>query len=292
MALPTAPAFTEHASDGRITRIALQLLAERDGVYDAAGTAVVIAPWIAITARHVLEDYWRTFEGGQMVNGGEGSFCLRAFQVIDEGKVGVLYKIEKVVLATWTDIAVIKLIPWSGAPADYAWMCPKIDLLPPRLGARVCAFGYHAANVDVDGKNVSVTRRLATSVGEVIEIHAKGRDRQLSWPCFRTNARYDAGMSGGPVMNDDGHLCGIICKNLPPSQEGEEHVSYVTTLWPLMGCEIDFDRYDRPPATTYPMLDLVASKLIDARGAEHVVLQYDDQGRVCSVGVQVVPVPR
>jgi hypothetical protein len=42
----------------------------------------------------------------------------------------------------------------------------------------------------------------STSSGEVIEIDDKFRDTGLlKFPCFRVNARFDPGLSGGPMFN-------------------------------------------------------------------------------------------
>lgn len=72
-------------------------------------------------------------------------------------------------------------------------------------------------------------------------------------------------MSGGPVFNDDGEVCGIICSSLPADEECNEHISYVTTLWPLMGMKIDANRDgDYPNNVVYPVLDLARDGIISA----------------------------
>jgi hypothetical protein len=67
-----------------ITEFALALLSHRDNTYYACGTAIVVAPYLAMTARHVVEDYW--FESLQLHEShSSGSFSLLAFQGLDEG---------------------------------------------------------------------------------------------------------------------------------------------------------------------------------------------------------------
>lgn len=53
------------------------------------------------------------------------------------------------------------------------------------------------------------------------------------------NARFDGGTSGWPIFNDYGQLCGVVCSNLPPTDNNDELVSYATTLWPLMATYIN-----------------------------------------------------
>jgi hypothetical protein len=64
----------------------------------------------------------------------------------------------------------------------------------------------------------------------------------LSFPCFQVNARFDHGMSGGPVFDETGCLVGVICASLP-GEDGAEHVSYVAGLAPMLDMSIM-----RPPA--------------------------------------------
>ena len=36
----------------------------------------------------------------------------------------------------------------------------------------------------------------------------------LPFPCYHVGARFDAGMSGGPVFDEYGSLCGLVCASL------------------------------------------------------------------------------
>jgi hypothetical protein len=57
------------------------------------------------------------------------------------------------------------------------------------------------------------------------------------------------------VFNTRGELCGVISSNMPPSAPDEEHISYVTLLWPLLGVTLDIPR-DGHPRGRYPVLEL------------------------------------
>ena len=75
--------------------------------------------------------------------------------------------------------------------------------------------------------------------GIVREHYWGGRDRGLyNFPCFEVDAKFEHGMSGGLVTNERGEVCGIVCGSLHASSANEEHVSYVTMLWPMLTIQV------------------------------------------------------
>jgi hypothetical protein len=268
---PKTPTFVERISDGIITRVALQLCAQKGDHYDPAGTATVVGPWLAVTAKHVVLDYAEQFEESPLRNGGTGSFSLIAIEVAGEDKIGFACSVSKFALHETSDIALLELQPWTEVPANFEWKCPRLRLAPPAIGERVVSFGYFGTEVSLTEDEAIVSRRMATSVGEVTDVYLTGRDSLLSWSSFATNARYDGGMSGGPVFTD-GSLSGLICRNMPP-HDGEEHYSTVTCLWPLMGLEIDFDLPNRPRPGKYYVIELLERGGIVAVDADRVSLK-------------------
>lgn len=101
-------------------------------------------------------------------------------------------------------------------------------------------FGYYNMKVDVGNKPLSVThyQETAHTIGKVIVAHPVKRDSvMLGFPSFETNARYDSGMSGGPMFNELGNVCGIICSSFDSSND-EEHISFASLLWPFLGVSI------------------------------------------------------
>ena len=277
-----------------ITEFALPLLASRQGAFFPSGTAIVVAPYLAITARHVIEDYWRKSEGQPLLGNGErsGSFSLQAFQVLEEGNRGALWDVKRMWLSPHSDIAFLRLDPRSALAASHTWRCPRIDLLPPAVGSRVAAFGYHSSAIKVEETESSIQLEWkdepTTSRGTVKMIHeAKCDAGLLRFPCFETDARFEGGMSGGPVFNEMGELCGIVCASLAVSVDDNEYFSHVATLWPMMGTLIDMPRKGVDFDGHYPVLDLARGGFITAKGWEKVILNRDTTGHVKQVGLRV-----
>lgn len=135
------------------------------------------------------------------------------------------------------DITGLTIEPAEDLERDFTWLLPRFDVVPPAEGATITAFGYpHTTFGSIGDGSFRVTLSPRTTEGEVKEVHPVYRDRcMLPFPCLHTNARFDAGMSGGPVFNQDGRICGLVSSNLPPSEDGQDHASYASLIWPALG---------------------------------------------------------
>ena len=276
------PSFKELRSQKYIGEIAFRLLAiDNERNVFASGTCFSVVNGALITARHVIEDFYQRFAKEKLINGIEVDFSIWAIQILENEELYAIWTVNKMWLVPNSDIALLQVIPYCQNAAKLKdGKQVKLNLFPPPIGARIVGFGYHNSCVDKTNITNSILNIVAddtasATVGEVMEIHEFYRDKvRLNFPCFRVNARFDGGMSGGPVFNDDGEVCGIICSSLPVDEECNEHISYVTTLWPLMGMKIDSDRYGNyPKNVNYPVLDLARDGIICAVNWERVAIE-------------------
>ena len=280
MTFSKEPKFTKHNSDGVVTSVALQLLAIRllpEGGcdYDPRGTAVLLSSGFALTASHVVKD---TINNFGITNDG-AQFTMVACQVIGNGNTGVLFSIREITLVPNTDLALLRISLYSKPPEWYQHTAAAFSLMIPRIGDRMSAFGYCAPEVKVDPKDIMIDRTPATSVGEVTDVHALSRDKYLApWPCFTTNARYEGSMSGGPVFNDEGHVCGIISTCMK-GHDGLPDYSVVSLLWPLMGVEIQ-ERIDGETDLKKYTIRRLAERGVyhNIIGWEHTDIVKDEEG--------------
>lgn len=281
--LSKEPGFGETNPNSPITEVALAITAHRDDKCYASGTAVIIGPYLAITAKHVIDDFNREFDeiNTDYLPNGEiaGTYHLQLFQILENGNSCRLWNVTRLWSSNFTDIVVLRLSPIAQEALKYEWPLLGIDLIPPNIGDRISCFGYSDPKITKRDHQIEWHVNPVTSVGEVKAVHNEKRDNsRLCFPCFQTNARYDGGMSGGPVFNETGKLCGIICSNMPPHADGEDHVSYVASLWPLMGIRIDLETPGHPKNIKYPMLELARDKIIHVTGWERIVLYPDREG--------------
>jgi hypothetical protein len=149
------------------------------------------------------------------------------------------------------------------------------------------AFGYHQGAVQRDGKNVTIIRQPSTSVGEVTEVHLSGRPG-VPWANFTTNALYKGGMSGGLVINDDGHVCGLVTSCMP-GFDGEPHYSAVSLLFPLMALETEFQLPGDDAPKLYTLLDVAKRGIIGVEGLERLEILRDASGKQQSITYRPAP---
>lgn len=243
-----------------------------------SGTCVRIAPNLYLTARHVLTDFLDQFKH----EGQDVEFTVWIIHVFD-GPEYAIWEMESFWLSPHSDLAIFQTHPYNDTAGDQTIVhSVGLELAPPPIGSRVSAFGHHKAEGritvnEVGSNHYEINTGKAASVGEVREIHNLRRDSfRLNFPCYRVNARFDGGMSGGPVFNDQGHLCGVVCSSLPPFGEDEEHCSYVASLWPLMGLTVDFDITGAKTISSSPLIELAREGLIHVYGLQKILVGSSD----------------
>lgn len=116
----------------------------------------------------------------------------------------------------------------------------KLSFQPPKIGENTIAFGYYGNNAKYtgeirDGKTVvDYSQKTAFTQGRVIEVFKEKRDSGfLNFPCFQIDSRFELGMSGAPVFNEKGSVCGIVCASTK-MEDDQEYLSYASLLYPAL----------------------------------------------------------
>ena len=85
-----------------------------------------------------------------------------------------------------------------------------------RVGTPIAGLGYTRFDIendttDADGRRIAVESNFHISTGDITRLYPERRDSaMLPSACFETSARFDGGMSGGPVVGKDGWVCGVV----------------------------------------------------------------------------------
>lgn len=276
--MPVTYVNTSFGSD--ICRFALPILAEGPTEQHVIGSAVMITPGLAMTARHVIDECLKVYDGVAPAEPGvtqnlNATFHLRLVQFVDGGKDARIWHGRRVHTSAYTDIAFIELLRPDGAEQQPSL---QMTIEAPEVGDRVFAFGYPRGVIE-PGTMPKVTLDPRTTSGTVVELFERGRDRlMMPHPCFHTDAVFDAGMSGGPVFDAAGRVCGIVSTSTPPMEEGGSWASFASLLWPAFATRLFMNRADRPADDVgYPALDLVRAGLLHLEGWNRVVVEDGDR---------------
>lgn len=276
-----------------ITEVALILVSYCNGVYQSLGSAVVVGSGLALTAAHVVQHHIAEYGLSTVGLASMAKFSLQAILFRNDGPTSAhIWDVQTVVFdQNLTDVALLTLVPRFEEQREHFWRTTKLQLLPPTVGTRVSAFGYHSSScMSADRRNMELTTNPYTTSGTIQEIYDLGRDKvMLPFPCFRTDFRADGAMSGGPVFNEQGNLCGLICAGTAlsePDASNAQHSSYVSLLWPLMGLILSIDRLGQPSGVSYPMLELAQAGLITAVDWQSIVLGKSKDPDKLTVGLQ------
>lgn len=249
------------------------------------GTAFLIGPGWAMTARHVLEEYVASIQGifcsskrgDTSETRVQTAFHTHLLLRRVDGKLQ-LFSALKMYFVGSGDIALLRL----GAPDGFDWApfgpYPTLNLLPPALHSRIQAIGLpSSATASETSGAIQVHTWPRAALGVVDDVHEQQRDPlTLPFPCFQCSARLDGGMSGGPVFNDAGEVCGVIVKSYALPEE-ERPIGYAATLWP--STIIPFS--DLPPIGNDKLrfYDLLRRKDVNAANVDRIAIELEADGR-------------
>ena len=202
----------------------------------AQGSAVLVAPHLALTARHVTDDFARRYEGQhEPVERACYQVTARAFSA-DGWR---MFDVRGIFNCLGTDVTALYLSLAAGQDPNYVWPRVTLDLLPPKRGTRVWSWGHVDPLAKTDEENPAIVKwwtQLVRSSGTVEEIYPLMRDRGfVNFPSFRFNAQVDHSMSGGPIFDEDGFLIGINSSSISADGLYPAHISNGALLWPVPG---------------------------------------------------------
>jgi hypothetical protein len=280
-------------------KVVMPIFAEEGDNIASTGTGFVIGDRLMMTAAHVIRD---ALAKGRRVLGQDGRWLdangLYAMYVSSERHgpqlehyLGGLLPIDHVWCNDLMDIGLC----WLRVPviAGKPLRLLRMPLSPglPKVGDPITAFGYHGLSeplrADTEGnRELPYNLKGSFSGGTILDVHELKRDSgMLPFPCFRTSARFDGGMSGGPVVNSKGSVCGVICAGSGRSSDGT-YSSYASLLWIAMGSTINIAPHEGAPVESRTLMDLVSSGFIKTDGTENQITVTRSGNGQIEVGVR------
>ncbi|SRR5713101_3720083 len=258
-------------------------------VVASPGTGFFIAPYIAITAKHVVDALWKElnlpWNQKYPTVPKKSDFFVKPMQLLDIRKtqrdVVAVWEITSVTPSNYTDAAFLFVVPDNEVARMLQWPrgFPELQLEPPDVGSEIFAFGYPSSKfIDFEPGHTRIDFGGTPTLvrGEVTAMHKNGRG---SWrfPQFETTAEFEHGLSGSPIVHDK-KVCGIV--SYGTKTEDGAGASYGASLWPLLLSEVS-PSID-PAARSTPVIDLLKSGQLRASGwkslKERVTVAETDTG--------------
>lgn len=258
------------------------LLVGRDGVLPikAIGSGVFIADRLIMTAKHVVKGYWDTFNKSRVKMDQAGKkiadFEMFAIQAPGNNAETALWAASKLSICPYSDLALISVVPVDDlAKAQPQLGSLRMNILPPMKGEKITAFGYASTSVvDENGEQATFQLNPSISIGTVTEVFPEKRDScNLPFPSYEIEGYFIDGMSGGPIFNGSGELCGLICSGLDDASMeyfNEPPVSWGAVLWPMVGIRIDHHIPGVMSPPPYTIIELARAGLMDVWGWQYV----------------------
>lgn len=255
--------FTKHDLSTLNSSVVPLVVATRETIH-CVGTAFCISSiGLWITARHVLEGrggaielrdsipgsslaiFWIGSSGGQLTG---GTIPIKFFTRHPPSGSDLALLRTRAAKFNFPSLALNAELPTAGMPIIGAGY-PKFEVSPWATG---------------EPGRLALTPNMHSSSGEVVHLYKEGRDTfrdldgnytgKLPTVCYETSARFDAGMSGGPVLNPYNVVCGVISTGFAQSQDGNtEETSFASATPYIFMLKMPYGKDNEKRITVYEL---------------------------------------
>lgn len=237
---------------------------------------------LVLTAKHVVEEAikFNEFEKDTGKKWWVGVLYISDQQPETDNNtiIGGIFTVNKV-FQNSSDVAAMHVnIPIDTTTNKTVFM-PLHILSPgiPKEGGLCVGIGYHKMDCSKISNINHISQSYAASKGKIEEIYLPKRDSHAhNFPCLQCSTRFDGGMSGGPVIGDNGNVIGVVCSTLG-NPDGLGYISHVSLICNSLFLQIEYKDDDGLIKKNF-LYDFFigGSLLLDDTINELVVERYDN----------------
>ena len=236
------------------------------------GSAVMVAPGVALTAQHVIDEMR---DKGLSSKGGAGYLLALGFH--NDGNI-TIWNPDSFGAIGDGDLSILMLVrATTPGPATTVGLATLVTR-QPLVRESISLIGFAAAEVEFENNNAAID--LLGSVGQVIDVYPISRDRcRLPNSSAGVSAKTRNGMSGGGAFDAQGRLIGIIAAGI-----GEDPSSFISLVWPCIFTGIDEVVWPPGLVSGPTSLNTMAQQgLCRIECIEKLRPQFDERGELVSL---------
>jgi hypothetical protein len=233
----------------------------RDSTITLIGTAFNISPaGLFVSARHVIEEALEICRGEP--SAWISLLWMKSGAEYDDVPdfAGAQLPVNQIYVNENHDVALLhpRQLLENGEPVTFP--IAGLDTRVPPVGTAVLGLGYtrmtiHAHEYSDAIRKVTADQAFHASHGLVTQVFPAGRDRlMIPFPAFESNARFDPGMSGGPVFaGDSSYVCGVVCSGLSADDAEAGWTSFASMALNALVLKVTVDKSTGASATLFEL---------------------------------------
>lgn len=199
--------------------------------FSIIGSAVMVAPGVALSAKHVFFD-------------DISKIAANEIRILCTGLTphGLqLWAVTRLKTLSSADLSILELTLISHVESNDTFYLPPISTSMPRVGDKLLILGFAADKTKYPiiqqekGNSGFVAQGdIRASFGSVSELFLNGRDKHLlPGPCIQIDCFAKSGISGGGVFNHEGSLIGVLSSSFD-----EEGPAFLSSIIPALTRQI------------------------------------------------------
>lgn len=220
---PAEPAWLEDWESLHGVLLAVQF--SDIGSHRIDGSAVLVAPGVALCASHVVQP-----RIDDLLASREAMTC---FGVTKAGLQ--IWRTKKITIVPNSDLAILGLELASSLSDGDSLYQTVVTTRMPKIGEQLTIFGFRAAQdfFERSSAPAEFTANILICSGKVVARYIAGRDRvMMPWPVLEVACPSWGGMSGGPVVDSEGKVLGLLSSSF--STQDNTGPSYVSLVIPCL----------------------------------------------------------